>query len=328
NYQIKDLEIYKQEFLLTGSEKPLLSYYEKMASILENLERLKLRSDILQKKSQKESLEQLILMIYEKLKCDNECMNLRKEKNYFQKIRINLLKEEENFLEKANYIINSLEETERFALYEKQDTDLYYSKMMTTFIILGSPFTVFIFIVLIYIINNDLKLKAIQETQLQILSITDELTELYNRRGFIFHGKKILEEADKENKKIILYFIDMDGLKKINDSLGHKKGDEAITALSKILKKSFRLTDLIGRLGGDEFSVIVVDDLVSSDTIINRLMRKIEDYNKHSGEEFVLSVSIGYEEYNPQEHKTIEELLSIADEKMYHHKKSSRKNRS
>lgn len=328
NYQIKDLEIFKQEFLLTAKEKSLMAYYEKLSTTMESLERLKLKSDFLEGESQKENLNTLLKMISNKLKCDEECIKLRRSKNYYSTMKWILEKEEEHFLQDARILLDKMEQVEKFSLYEKQDKDLQNSKLITMLIILGSPFTVFIYVVLIYVINNDIKIKAIQESQLQLLSITDELTGLYNRRGFLFHGNKIFQESNKEKRRMFLYFIDMDGLKIINDTLGHKAGDEAIQALSKILKQSFRLTDLIARMGGDEFAVIVVDSHVSSDTVINRLQRKLEDFNNQGDYPYRLSASIGFEEYDPEKHMTIEEMVEMADKKMYHHKSKSRKNRT
>jgi diguanylate cyclase (GGDEF)-like protein len=328
NYQIKDLEIFKQEFLLTAKEKSLMAYYEKLSTTMESLERLKLKSDFLEGESQKENLNTLLKMISNKLKCDEECIKLRRSKNYYSTMKWILEKEEEHFLQDARILLDKMEQVEKFSLYEKQDKDLQNSKLITMLIILGSPFTVFIYVVLIYVINNDIKIKAIQESQLQLLSITDELTGLYNRRGFLFHGNKIFQESNKEKRRMFLYFIDMDGLKIINDTLGHKAGDEAIQALSKILKQSFRLTDLIARMGGDEFAVIVVDSHVSSDTVINRLQRKLEDFNNQGDYPYRLSASIGFEEYDPEKHMTIEEMVEMADKKMYHHNSKSRNNRT
>ncbi len=327
NYQIKDLEIYKQEFLLTAKEKSLMAYYERLSTTMESLERLKLKSDYLEGDSQKENLNTLMKMIANKLKCDEECIKLRRSRDYYSTMKLILEKEEEHFLQDARILLDKMEQVEKFSLYEKQDKDLQNSKLITMLIILGSPFTVFIYVVLIYVINNDIKIKAIQETQLQLLSITDELTGLYNRRGFLFHGNKIFQESNLEKRRMFLYFIDMDGLKIINDTLGHKAGDEAIQALAKILKQSFRLTDLIARMGGDEFAVIVVDSHVSSDTVINRLQRKLEDFNNQGENPYRLSASIGFEEYDPDKHMTIDEMVEMADVKMYHHKTRSKKNR-
>jgi diguanylate cyclase (GGDEF)-like protein len=117
----------------------------------------------------------------------------------------------------------------------------------------------------------------------------------------------------------------MDGLKSINDTLGHEFGDMAIRDFSKILKQSFRLSDVIARLGGDEFAVIMVDEHVTPEMVTKRLQRKINEYNElNSMNVYKLSISLGLESFDPKNPITIEEMLRVADEKMYHQKKKSK----
>jgi len=95
--------------------------------------------------------------------------------------------------------------------------------------------------------------------KLNNLSQTDELTGLYNRRGFISLTRSSLELAQRMGKSGLLFFIDMDGLKVINDSYGHEEGDIAIKEIANILRSAFRKSDIVARLGGDEFTVFTTD---------------------------------------------------------------------
>jgi diguanylate cyclase (GGDEF)-like protein len=192
-------------------------------------------------------------------------------------------------------------------------------------VLIGSPFTVLLFIILILVVNKDINLRNQYEAELHEISLRDELTGLYNRRGFIQLGKEKFEQAIANKKKILLYFLDLDGLKKINDTLGHKEGDVAIFAFANILKQCFRLSDIIARMGGDEFSVLVTGGTVIPDMIEKRLIKKIHAFNNSNEVNFKLSVSIGLEEFNPENPVALEDLLDKADIKMYERKKIHKK---
>ncbi len=327
DYKTKELEITKREYLLTRELKYLDIYYVVMLDIIYKLEELEKNGNFLDDKPQKEKISNVLNMLKEKLNCSLDCEYDPKNKKPIHKIleKHIVATEEENYIQEVRNKIQEIEEQERFSLFERQDKEIYYSKILIFVVTIGSPFSVFIFLSLIYLINKDLKLERLHLVELKTLSMTDELTGLYNRRGFIHEAKKKLEEAQKENKKLYLYFIDMDGLKSINDTLGHEFGDMAIRDFSKILKQSFRLSDVIARLGGDEFAVIMVDEHVTPEMVTKRLQKKINEYNElNSMNVYKLSISLGIESLDPENPITIEEMLRIADEKMYHQKKRSK----
>jgi diguanylate cyclase (GGDEF)-like protein len=327
DYKTKELEITKREYLLTRKSKYLDIYYVVMLDIIHKLEELEKNGNFLDDKLQKEKVSHVLNMLKEKINCSLDCEYDPKNKKPIHKIleKHILTIEEENYIQDVRNKIQEIEEQERFSLFERQDKEIYYSKILTFVVTIGSPFSVFIFLSLIYLINKDIKLERLHLVELKTLSMTDELTGLYNRRGFIHEAKKKLEEAYKENKKLYLYFIDMDGLKSINDTLGHEFGDMAIRDFSKILKQSFRLSDVIARLGGDEFAVIMVDEHVTPEMVTKRLQRKINEYNElNSMNVYKLSISLGLESFDPKNPITIEEMLRVADEKMYHQKKKSK----
>ncbi len=168
-------------------------------------------------------------------------------------------------------------------------------------------------------------LSELEETnqELASLSETDELTGLYNRRGFLKFGIKNLTLARQMREDGALFFIDLDGLKKINDTYGHETGDEALRASSDILKKTFRKMDTIARLGGDEFVALIMN--INEDTVNNlqkRLRQELKEYNKNSGNPFKLSLSIGKSLYSWQDaSSTLPDLISRADAELYQEKK-------
>ncbi|PMP85803.1 MAG: hypothetical protein C0174_03370 [Thermodesulfobium narugense] len=136
------------------------------------------------------------------------------------------------------------------------------------------------------------------------LSYIDPLTGILNRRGFFVFIKSNYERVKLNNKKLFLFFFDIDGLKKINDSYGHINGDIAIKNIAKILKSALRDSDLLARFGGDEFVALVVCNSQSNtDQILNRISKKIHDLNSSKILNFNLSVSCGISEVKPDQLK-------------------------
>ena len=120
--------------------------------------------------------------------------------------------------------------------------------------------------------------KTIEKT-LEIMSTTDELTGLLNRRGFFTLAKQQVKLANRNGKKLLLFYMDLDGLKKINDTIGHSEGDLALVEAATVLKEIFRESDIIGRLGGDEFAVLLFEPMSSSDeqAIFTRLSETLRE---------------------------------------------------
>jgi diguanylate cyclase (GGDEF)-like protein/PAS domain S-box-containing protein len=166
------------------------------------------------------------------------------------------------------------------------------------------------------------------EEEILALSLRDDLTTLYNRRGFMTLAEQQLKTASRMKKKVALLYLDMDDLKKINDSAGHKMGDRALTEVAFILKKSFRESDILGRMGGDEYSVLAMETTtLNVDLLIQRLQDKLALFNSRSSAEagFSLSISVGACVREPDDPATVEEMLSRADQLMYEQKRSKKK---
>ena len=159
---------------------------------------------------------------------------------------------------------------------------------------------------------------------LQSLALTDTLTGLYNRNGFVTIAEEQLKLAQRNRNSVALAFIDLDGMKRINDELGHEFGDQALIATARILKSTFRASDLIARLGGDEFIVLGLG--VQADTtgrIHKRLMHNLATHNKNQSV-MTVAFSVGFTSYKPsrRDQKTIEQLITEADQAMYVEKQS------
>ena len=159
--------------------------------------------------------------------------------------------------------------------------------------------------------------------RLQNISLHDELTGLYNRRGFFTLAEHLLKTAKRQQKGLFILYCDLDNLKGINDVLGHQKGDWALIDTANILKETFRGSDIIARIGGDEFVVMPIetegDNLA---TVVNRLRKVVEIDNTKSIRDYKISISTGAAYFNPGAPCTIDELLSQADNAMYEQKRS------
>lgn len=158
---------------------------------------------------------------------------------------------------------------------------------------------------------------------LRRLATIDPLTGLQNRRGFLASAAAILAVADREGRGVTLGYLDINGLKQVNDQLGHETGDELIRGLAEILRDTFRDADAIGRLGGDEFAVLLfgaTDD--KSSTPMNRLSAAIEQFNVSGEGAGALSVSIGCASRGSGG-PGVDDLLAAADAAMYERKRGS-----
>jgi two-component system cell cycle response regulator len=159
--------------------------------------------------------------------------------------------------------------------------------------------------------------------RLHNVSLRDELTGLYNRRGFFSLAEHSLKTAKRQQKDLFMICCDLDGLKVINDALGHQKGDWALIEAANILKEIFRDSDIIARIGGDKFAVMPIKTIGDNlKTVINRLQEAVEMDNAKSRREYRLSLSTGTAYFDPWSPCTIDELLSQADKSMNDQKKN------
>ncbi len=162
-------------------------------------------------------------------------------------------------------------------------------------------------------------------SRLESLSLLDDLTQLYNRRGFLAEAQQLLLKASQQEIRVFFLFMDLDNLKWINDSWGHQKGDLALKQFAEILKSTLRRSDVKGRLGGDEFAVLAQEtEGFSPKMLVDRLQNKVDSLNSLKKYPFPLSISMGISYFDPQHPSSIEELMVRADKLMYEHKRVKR----
>jgi len=152
---------------------------------------------------------------------------------------------------------------------------------------------------------------------LRSMALSDDLTDLYNRRGFLRAGTRLLSAASRDRRGVLLFYIDVDDLKSVNDSDGHAAGDSLLTRAAQVLRSVFRDTDVLGRLSGDEFAALApVSDPGACDLIVSRLRTAVAADNlSRAGPS--LSLSVGFARFNPRKPCSISELLRKGDLAMY-----------
>lgn len=162
------------------------------------------------------------------------------------------------------------------------------------------------------------------QTELENLVLIDELTSLYNRRGFFTLAEQQLKIVQRTGRSMLLVYADLNGLKQINDSFGHQAGDQALVGAAAILMETFRASDIIARIGGDEFAILVLETARDSlERIKARLFQAQAAYNQDVEHEFQVVLSIGIARYHPDTSRSIDALLSQADALMYAQKSKS-----
>lgn len=159
-------------------------------------------------------------------------------------------------------------------------------------------------------------------SELHHLALTDDLTGLRNRRGFLMFADQARKLARRTRARSFLVFIDIDGLKAVNDTQGHRAGDALIVDAARVLTAVFRDTDVIGRVGGDEFAVLALaEGSGAADTITRRLTERLEEMNAQPGRVSPLSMSHGIQELPAAVHLSLDEQLAKADHAMYQRKR-------
>jgi diguanylate cyclase (GGDEF)-like protein len=168
--------------------------------------------------------------------------------------------------------------------------------------------------------------QALLDRELRHLALTDDLTCLYNRRGFFAAATQLLKLATRSSQGILFLFCDFDGLKAVNDTYGHRAGDLALIRTANALENSFRGADIVARMGGDEFVAVALESSrQSQDVILRRLNKNLKKAN--AGESrFQLSLSIGAAHFNPKNPVSLGELMLQADQAMYQQKRKRQKN--
>ena len=156
------------------------------------------------------------------------------------------------------------------------------------------------------------------ERDLRDMSLTDELTQVYNRRGFYLLGEQALREARRSKSSLTTLFFDLDGLKQVNDRDGHEAGSSLLQDFASLLRATFREADIVGRVGGDEFAVVMrSSNPTAPSTALQRLDEATDDINLRRDRSYVISFSVGDSVSDPKDGESFTDLLRRADIAMY-----------
>ncbi len=159
---------------------------------------------------------------------------------------------------------------------------------------------------------------------LENISLTDDLTGLYNRKGFLALAAHRVKLANRNREPFSIAFIDLDDLKEINDSFGHLEGDRALRDTASLLRECFRESDILARLGGDEFAIFVAE--ADEGQIARRIEERLSERERNSPPRgYPLSLSMGIVVSDNSQEEEVETLLKRADGLMYQHKKGKSK---
>jgi diguanylate cyclase (GGDEF)-like protein len=166
------------------------------------------------------------------------------------------------------------------------------------------------------------------EIEIHALALRDELTGLHNLRGFRMLADQAMRMAQRSKVPFSVMFIDMDDLKVINDSLGHDTGSAYIAEAAEILRGIFRETDILARIGGDEFAVAGLFNRRTISAAVEKLKESCSRKNELEGRQFALSLSVGVATSDESNKRTLDVLMAKADEAMYEAKRSMKENRA
>lgn len=163
--------------------------------------------------------------------------------------------------------------------------------------------------------------------ELEIQASQDHMTKLYNRRYFSEISKKIMQISKRNKKELSVLMIDIDKFKNINDTYGHKIGDDVIISLASLLKEFSRDSDVACRFGGEEFLLLLPETAVDGAMQIAEKIRKhVQDYDVEVDDELTLkyTISIGVSEFDFENEENLEPCIHRADEGLYESKNAGR----
>ena len=153
---------------------------------------------------------------------------------------------------------------------------------------------------------------------LRSLALREELTGLYNRRGFVTLAEQHLKLARRTGRTARLVFVDVNGFKRVNDRFGHPEGDRALVAVAEVLRATFRESDIVARVGGDEFAVLAIEAAdASAERLRARLSSNLEAYNAQARRGYDLTVTAGIATFDPQRPAGVDALMAEADRSLY-----------
>jgi diguanylate cyclase (GGDEF)-like protein len=164
------------------------------------------------------------------------------------------------------------------------------------------------------------------EEQLKYYATVDTMTGVLNRRTGLAVLEKEMKLMKRKDISLSICFIDADNLKHVNDTFGHEEGDDMIIIITDIIRSSIRKSDTLCRLGGDEFLIILPEcKIAMAEEVWSKINQRLDIFNTNEDKPYKITLSHGCEEYDPEEDKRVDQLLSAADEKMYKDKIANKK---
>ncbi|ADQ45744.1 diguanylate cyclase with GAF sensor [Caldicellulosiruptor kronotskyensis 2002] len=168
----------------------------------------------------------------------------------------------------------------------------------------------------------------IEQEEFKKYASLDDLTGLFTRNEGMIYLEKQIQLSKMNETHFVVCFIDVDGLKQVNDTFGHQIGDELLKSFAQILKESIRSYDIAFRYGGDEFVLILYKATIrEANIVLTRIQNKIDEFNAKVQKPYKIQISYGFAEYSPTSNLNSEDLIKIADENMYKVKKEKKKSR-
>ncbi|AZT90840.1 sensor domain-containing diguanylate cyclase [Caldicellulosiruptor changbaiensis] len=168
----------------------------------------------------------------------------------------------------------------------------------------------------------------IEQEEFKKYASLDDLTGLFTRNEGMIYLEKQIQLSKMNETHFVVCFIDVDGLKQVNDTFGHQIGDELLKSFAQILKESIRSYDIAFRYGGDEFVLILYKATIrEANIVLARIQNKIDEFNAKVQKPYKIQISYGFAEYSPTSNLNSEDLIKIADENMYKVKKEKKKSR-
>jgi diguanylate cyclase (GGDEF)-like protein len=163
--------------------------------------------------------------------------------------------------------------------------------------------------------------QSLLDRELRSMALTDDLTGLQNRRAFLALAGQQLRVMRRKTQPLLLFFADVDNLKEINDTYGHHEGDVALIRAADALEETFRKSDIIARMGGDEFAILALEASGEDREAILRRLEKNLNGSSANESHYELSLSVGMARFDPKHAVSLGKLVAAADEAMYEEKK-------
>jgi len=163
------------------------------------------------------------------------------------------------------------------------------------------------------------------EAGLRLVSLIDELTHIYNRRGFLLLGEQSFQSARRQKLPLSVLYFDLDNLKPVNDAFGHATGSRLLREFAEILNQHCRASDVVARVGGDEFAVVSTASGEALERQLQRIAAAVSERNRHGQRPYRIRYSVGRASCDPTQSPGFEDLVAEADARMYEHKQARRR---